>query len=56
MITREDLERREFAVLSAYGTKAAESRGRVIPEEQCTVRTDFRGTGPGSSIRKPFGG
>lgn len=42
MITREDLERREFAVLSAYATKAAESRGRVLPEEQCTVRTDFQ--------------
>ena len=42
MITREDLEQREFAVLSACATKAAESRGRVLPEEQCSIRTDFQ--------------
>ena len=39
MIIREDLEQREFAVLSACATKAAESRGRVLPEEQCSIRT-----------------
>ena len=56
MITREDLERREFAVLSACGTKAAESRGRVLPEEQCSSADGLsKGTGTGSSIRKPFG-
>ena len=42
MIIREDLEQREFAVLSACATKAAESRGRVLPEEQCSIRTDFQ--------------
>ena len=31
MITREDLEQREFAVLSACATKAAKSRGKGAP-------------------------
>lgn len=42
MITREDLERREYEILSPYATKAAESRGRRQPEEPCSVRTDFQ--------------
>ncbi len=42
MNIRENLEQREFKILSACATKAAESRGRVLPEEKCTVRTDFQ--------------
>ncbi len=42
MIIREELEKREFKILSVYATKAAESRGRVNPEEKCSVRTDFQ--------------
>lgn len=42
MITREILEQREYEMLSEFATKAADSRGRRIPEEQCSVRTDFQ--------------
>lgn len=42
MIVREDLEKREFKILSTYAAKAAESRGRMTEEEKCTVRTDFQ--------------
>ena len=42
MITREILEKREYDILSEFATKAAESRGRNIPEEKCRVRTDFQ--------------
>ena len=42
MITREILEKREYDILSEFATKAAESRGRNIPEEKCSVRTDFQ--------------
>ena len=42
MITREILEKREYEILSEFATKAAESRGRNIPEEKCSVRTDFQ--------------
>ncbi|MDO4545259.1 MAG: deoxyguanosinetriphosphate triphosphohydrolase [Bacillota bacterium] len=42
MITREDLEKREEQILSAYATKASESKGRPIPEGKCSVRTDFQ--------------
>ncbi|MFQ7472628.1 MAG: deoxyguanosinetriphosphate triphosphohydrolase [Anaerovoracaceae bacterium] len=42
MIVREDLEKREFEILSSYATKSAESRGRHIDEEKCSIRTDFQ--------------
>lgn len=42
MITREILEKREHEILSAYATKASDSRGRTEPEEKCSVRTDFQ--------------
>ena len=32
MIVREDLEKREFEILSSYDTKSAERRGRHIDE------------------------
>jgi dGTPase len=42
MIFREDLEKREYEILSAFAAKAAESRGRQIEEEKCDVRTDYQ--------------
>ena len=42
MLIREELEKREFLFLSEYAVKASESKGRLMPEEKCTVRTDFQ--------------
>ncbi|MBE6028651.1 MAG: deoxyguanosinetriphosphate triphosphohydrolase [Clostridiales bacterium] len=42
MIKRADVENREYLYLSPYATKAAETRGRIKPEEKCEVRTDFQ--------------
>ena len=42
MINRSDIEKREFRDLTSYAAKAAESRGRKIPEEKCAIRTDFQ--------------
>ncbi len=42
MITRTDIEKREYEYLSPYATKAAESRGRMKSEEKCEIRTDFQ--------------
>lgn len=42
MLLREDLERREFDILSEKAVKSAESRGRCFPEEKCDIRTDFQ--------------
>lgn len=42
MILREDLEKREYQILSDRATKAAASKGRVHPEEKCHFRTDFQ--------------
>ena len=42
MILRENLETREYEILSQYATKAAETRGRKYPEEKCQIRTDFQ--------------
>ena len=42
MLLREDLERREFDILSEKAVKSAESRGRRFPEEKCGIRTDFQ--------------
>ena len=42
MLSREDLEKREFAVLSERAVKSARSKGRVYPEEKCRIRTEFQ--------------
>ena len=35
MVTREILEQLEYERLSPYAAKAAESKGRAMPEEKC---------------------
>ena len=42
MQTREKLEKREYLILSDKAAKADQSRGRLIDEEKCTMRTDFQ--------------
>ena len=42
MILRENLEQREYAILSPFAAKAAETRGRQYDEEKCHVRTDYQ--------------
>lgn len=42
MIGRERVEKREYEILSPFASKAAESRGRKDPEEQCAIRTDYQ--------------
>jgi dGTPase len=42
MILREELEKREFEILSPFAAKAAETRGRQYEEEKCGVRTDYQ--------------
>ena len=42
MLYREDLEKREYDILSERAVKAAESRGRAVYEEPCRYRTDFQ--------------
>ena len=42
MITRTIIEQREHEILSEYAAKADESRGRRMPEEQCSFRTVFQ--------------
>ena len=42
MLIREDLEKREYEILSPLASKSAESRGREFPEEQCHFRTDYQ--------------
>ena len=42
MLLREDLEKREFEILSEKAVKSAESRGRRFPEEKCSIRTEFQ--------------
>lgn len=41
-LTREDIERREAECLAPYAAKAAESRGRVHPQDKHPLRTDFQ--------------
>lgn len=38
---RENHENLEYKVLSPMGFKVRESRGRLSPEEKCSIRTDF---------------
>ncbi len=42
MTLRQELEREETARLSAFAARAAESRGRLNPDEPCSVRTCFQ--------------
>ena len=42
MIYREDVEKREYEILSPLASKAAESKGRVHDEEQCEFRTVYQ--------------
>jgi dGTPase len=42
MILREDLEKREYEILSPFAAKAAESKGRQHDEPKCDVRTDYQ--------------
>ena len=42
MINREALEKREYEYLSRYAAKSAESRGRAVDEEKCSIRTDYQ--------------
>ncbi len=42
MTGREAIEEREYKILSPRAAKAAESRGRLFPEEQCEYRTVFQ--------------
>ena len=42
MNKRVDIEKREHLYLSSFATKSDESRGRLVPEEKCVIRTDFQ--------------
>ena len=42
MLLREELERREFEILSEKAVKSAQSRGRRLAEEPCEMRTAFQ--------------
>lgn len=42
MLYREEFERREYEILSEKATKSAASRGRLISEEKCDLRTEFQ--------------
>ena len=35
-------KKKEYDLLSPYATKAAESKGRLLDEEKCSIRTDFQ--------------
>ena len=42
LLLREVQEKKEYDLLSPYATKAAESKGRLLDEEKCSIRTDFQ--------------
>ncbi|MBR5642199.1 MAG: deoxyguanosinetriphosphate triphosphohydrolase [Firmicutes bacterium] len=42
MVLREELEKREYEMLSEFACKSAESRGRAVYEKPCDLRTDFQ--------------
>lgn len=42
LLIREIQEKKEYDLLSPYAIKSAESKGKVICEEKCDVRTDFQ--------------
>ena len=42
MVFREEQEKREYEMLSAFACKSAESRGRAVPEKPGDLRTEFQ--------------
>lgn len=42
MLYRQNAEKDEYGRLSALACKAAETRGRLVPEEKCDYRTEFQ--------------
>lgn len=54
MILREDLEKREYEILSPFAAKAAETRGRQHEETKCDVRTDYQRDRDRIVHSKPF--
>ncbi|MDD4563941.1 MAG: deoxyguanosinetriphosphate triphosphohydrolase [Eubacteriales bacterium] len=42
MILREELEKREYEILSPFAEKAAETKGRKYEEAKCQIRTDYQ--------------
>ena len=54
MINREALEKREYECLSPYAAKSSESRGRLVPEEKCSIRTEFQRDRDRIVHSKPF--
>lgn len=42
MKIREENEEREYSILSPWAVRSRESRGRLIPEEECEIRTAFQ--------------
>lgn len=42
MNIRETSEELERQILSSYATRSSETKGRLVPEEPCPVRTDFQ--------------
>lgn len=54
MILREDLEKREYVILSPFAAKAAETRGRQHEEAKCDVRTDYQRDRDRIVHSKPF--
>lgn len=42
MLSRTDLEQREFLILAPGAAKSAETKGRRFFEEKCEIRTDFQ--------------
>lgn len=42
MIGRELIEKREYEILSPFAAKVAETKGRRMAEEPCSIRTDYQ--------------
>lgn len=42
MILREEIEQRELRNLTEFAAKACNTKGRVINEEKCSIRTDYQ--------------
>jgi dGTPase len=42
MLLRQELEKREYEILDPKACKSADSKGRLLPEEKCDVRTEFQ--------------
>ncbi|MCI8647995.1 MAG: deoxyguanosinetriphosphate triphosphohydrolase [Firmicutes bacterium] len=42
MVGREQIEKREYEILSPFAAKVAETKGRRMAEEPCAIRTDYQ--------------